>query len=58
MVTRRAIYHHRTQGRDVEAVHIRGFASGLERLGFEVDVVGPPGVDLDPNSTVAPTTGR
>jgi glycosyltransferase involved in cell wall biosynthesis len=58
MGTMRAIYHHRTQGRDVEAVHIRGFASGLERLGFEVDVVGPPGVDLDPNSTVAPTTGR
>jgi glycosyltransferase involved in cell wall biosynthesis len=54
----RAIYHHRTQGRDVEAVHIRGLASGLEALGYVVEVVGPPGVDLDPNSTVAPTTGQ
>jgi glycosyltransferase involved in cell wall biosynthesis len=54
----RAIYHHRTQGRDVEAVHIHGLASGLEQLGYAVEVVGPPGVDLDPNSTVAPTTGK
>ncbi|MGV3721193.1 MAG: glycosyltransferase, partial [Actinomycetota bacterium] len=54
----RAIYHHRTQGRDVEAVHIRGLASGLQELGYEVEVVGPPGVDLDPNSIVAPTTGK
>lgn len=54
----RAIYHHRTQGRDVEAVHIRGLSSGLEQLGYTVEVVGPPGVDLDPNSTVAPTTGK
>ena len=42
----------------MEAVHIHGFAGGLEQLGLAVDVVGPPGVDLDPNSTVAPTTGR
>lgn len=54
----RAIYHHRTQGRDVEAVHIQGLAGGLEKLGFTVEVVGPPGVDLDPNSTIAPTTGQ
>jgi len=54
----RAIYHHRTQGRDVEAVHIRGLATGLEELGCEVEVVGPPGVDVDSNSAVAPTTGR
>lgn len=54
----RAIYHHRTQGRDVEAVHIHGLSSGLEQLGYTVEVVGPPGVDLDPNSTVAPTTGQ
>ena len=55
---RRAIYHHRTQGRDVEAVHIRGIASGLERLGYPVEIVGPPGVDIDPDSTATPATGK
>jgi glycosyltransferase involved in cell wall biosynthesis len=54
----RAIYHHRTQGRDVEAVHIRGIASGLERLGYAVEIVGPPGVDIDPDSTATPATGK
>lgn len=54
----RAIYHHRTQGRDVEAVHIRGLCRGLEQLGFEVEIVAPPGVDTDPDSTCSPVTRK
>lgn len=54
----RAIYHHRTQGRDVEAVHIHGLCRGLEQLGFEVEIVSPPGVDTDPNSTRSPVTRK
>jgi len=54
----RALYHHRTQGRDVEAVHIRGVAGGLRKTGYEVEIAGPPGVEADPDSLAAPTTGR
>src|SRR4051794_15733650 len=43
----RFVYHHRTRGRAVEGVHIRGIASGLRELGHEVAVVGPPGVTLE-----------
>lgn len=50
----RALYHHRTQGRDVEAVHIRGICAGLGELGWQVEVVAPPGVSTDPDAgTVA-----
>lgn len=49
----RVLYHHRTQGRDVEAVHIRGLAGGLEELGYQVEIVGPPGVRTDANAVVA-----
>jgi glycosyltransferase involved in cell wall biosynthesis len=51
------IYHHRTQGRDVEAVHIRGLAGGLEQLGYAVEVVGPPGVRTDADALDSPTNG-
>jgi glycosyltransferase involved in cell wall biosynthesis len=54
----RVIYHHRTQGRDVEAVHIRGLSGGLEQLGFEVEVVGPPGVEANPNTVASAATGK
>ena len=40
------LYHHRTRGQEVEAVHIRGIVNGLRELGHQVDVVGPPGVDV------------
>src|SRR4051812_3357163 len=50
----RVLYHHRTLGRDVEAVHIHGLASGLEELGYQVEIVGPPGVKTDPNRVVPP----
>src|SRR3954469_15416402 len=54
----RALYHHRTQGKDVEAVHIVGLCGGLEQLGFEVEIVGPPGVITDPESTATPAAGK
>lgn len=54
----RAIYHHRTQGRGVEAVHIHGVCGGLKRLGYEVEIIGPPGVDTDPDIVVAAEAGK
>src|SRR5205085_2062062 len=54
----RVIYHHRTQGRDVEAVHIRGLSGGLEQLGYEVEVVGPPGVEANPNTAASAANGK
>jgi glycosyltransferase involved in cell wall biosynthesis len=50
------LYHHRTRGQDVEAVHIRGIVNGLRALGHQVDVVSPPGVDVEhrpPGQTAA-----
>jgi glycosyltransferase involved in cell wall biosynthesis len=41
------LYHHRTRGEDVEGVHIRGIVHALRALGHQVDVVSPPGVDVD-----------
>jgi len=40
------LYHHRTRGSDVEKVHILGMVDALNRLGHEVMVVSPPGVQL------------
>ncbi len=39
------LYHHRTQGRGAEGVHIRGIVEAFRRLGHEVVVVSPPGID-------------
>ncbi len=57
------LYHHRTRGEDVEGVHIRGIVHALRELGHQVDVVSPPGVDVDrerplPAATAAPTPRR
>jgi glycosyltransferase involved in cell wall biosynthesis len=38
----RVLYHHRTQGGRVEAVHIRGIVDGLRGMGHTVELVGPP----------------
>jgi len=54
----KALYHHRTQGRGVEAVHIHGVCGGLEKLGYEVEIIGPPGVTTDPNIVVAAEAGK
>lgn len=39
------IYHHRTRGRDVEGVHIRGIVHALRALGHQVSIVSFPGAD-------------
>lgn len=48
----RILYHHRTQGRGAEAVHISSIVRALEGMGHTVTVLSPPGIDpLDPAST-------
>lgn len=43
------LYHHRTQGRGAEGVHIASIVRALEAMGHSVTVLSPPGVDpLDP----------
>ena len=39
------LYHHRTRGKSVEGVHIREIVNSLNRLGNEVLVLSPPGVN-------------
>ena len=39
------LYHHRTQGKGGEGVHIREIVMALESLGHKVFVVSPPGVN-------------
>jgi len=41
----RILYHHRTRGRHVEGVHIRGIVHALRELGHEVTVLSFPGAD-------------
>ena len=41
----RILYHHRTQGKGVEGIHIMGVVNGLRCLGHEVNIIGPPGTD-------------
>ncbi len=45
------LYHHRTRGQEVEGVHIRGIVNGLRQLGHRVDIVSPPGVEVDHGPT-------
>lgn len=39
------LYHHRTQGRGAEGVHIVSIVKALEEMGHEVTVLSPSGVD-------------
>jgi glycosyltransferase involved in cell wall biosynthesis len=39
------LYHHRTQGKTVEGVHIREVVKALRALGHTVFIVSPPGID-------------
>lgn len=41
----RILYHHRTRGRNVEGVHIRGIVQALRGMGHEVEVLSFPGAD-------------
>jgi len=42
---KRVLYHHRTQGKAVEGVHIRGITDALRAEGVAVDVISLPGAD-------------
>jgi glycosyltransferase involved in cell wall biosynthesis len=42
---RRVLYHHRTQGKAVEGVHIRGVTDALRATGIAVDIMSLPGAD-------------
>lgn len=42
---RKVLYHHRTQGKAVEGVHIRGITDALRAEGVVVDVISLPGAD-------------
>ena len=57
---RRVLYHHRTQGKAVEGVHIRGITDALRAEGVTVDIISLPGADpyaspkaLSPSTTTA-----
>lgn len=41
----RILYHHRTQGRGAEGLHIRSIVEALREMGHLVTVLSPPGVD-------------
>lgn len=41
----KVLYHHRTQGRGVEAVHILAVVNGLRSREHSVSIVSPPGAD-------------
>ncbi len=47
------LYHHRTQGRGAEGVHITSIVHALQAMGHRVTVVSPPGVDpLNPANSM------
>lgn len=54
----RIIYHHRTRGRHVEGVHIRGIVHALRDLGHEVTVMSFPGADPERESPPGTPQGR
>ncbi len=54
----RILYHHRTRGRHVEGVHIRGVVNALRELGHQVTVMSFPGADPEHEPTVQAAGGR
>jgi glycosyltransferase involved in cell wall biosynthesis len=42
---KRMVYHHRTQGKAVEGVHIRGITDAMRAEGVMVDIISIPGAD-------------
>lgn len=48
------LYHHRTQGRGAEGVHIASIVRALRAMGHAVTVLGPPGVDALATAGAAP----
>lgn len=54
----RILYHHRTRGRHVEGVHIRGIVHALRELGHEVTVMSFPGADPEHEPAAQANSGR
>jgi glycosyltransferase involved in cell wall biosynthesis len=54
----RILYHHRTRGRHVEGVHIRGIVGALRELGHDVAVMSFPGADPERETEAATAPGR
>jgi glycosyltransferase involved in cell wall biosynthesis len=54
----RVLYHHRTRGRDVEGVHIRGVVHALRGLGHEVTVLSFPGADPEQEPAAGAPVGK
>jgi glycosyltransferase involved in cell wall biosynthesis len=53
---RKVLYHHRTQGKAVEGVHIRGITDALRAQGVAVDIISLPGADpYSSPRTMSPT---
>lgn len=55
------LYSHRTRGQGAEGAHIRGIADAFKAVGYDVEFVGYPGVDVyhearetDPDATAEP----
>lgn len=48
------LYHHRTQGRGAEGVHITSIVKALEEMGHKVTVLSPAGIDPIKNAGNAP----
>lgn len=54
MKSLRILYHHRTQGRGAEGVHISSIVKALQAMGHTVTVLSPPGIDPLSNAGNAP----
>jgi hypothetical protein len=54
----RILYHHRTRGRHVEGVHIRGIVQALRALGNDVSIMSFPGADPEHESTTPANSKR
>lgn len=52
------IYHHRTRGRHVEGVHIRGVVHALRELKHDVTVISFPGADPEHEPATTTSTRR
>ena len=48
------LYHHRTQGRGAEGVHIISIVNALEEMGHDVTILSPPGIDPRKDAGNAP----
>ncbi len=48
------LYHHRTQGRGAEGLHVAKVVEAFQRLGHRVTIVSPPGIKPDAEHTRAP----